>query len=70
MLLPGELDAAFEIARAIDGVRGWRFKSLSTALAELEGYSEESDDDCSSALKALRNAENLGVGMIFGERGG
>lgn len=68
VLIPGDVDPAFQIAREIDGVSGWRFKSLTTALEELEGYSEESGDDCAAALKILRQADNLRVGVIFGER--
>ncbi len=69
VLIPGDVDPKFQIARGIDGVRGWRFKSLTSALGELQGYSEESGDDCGGALRILRQADNLRVGVIFGERG-
>lgn len=70
MLVPGEVAKPYRIARGVPGVEGWRVKSLDVAIAELEGHCEENGISCVDVLAVMRRAEELGAGMVFGERAG
>lgn len=68
VLMPGDCDSKFQIARRIPGVEGWSFKSLSVALAEVEEHCQDTRTTAADVIRCLQRAENLFVGVIFGER--
>lgn len=68
VLVPGEVAKPYRIARQVPGVDGWHVKSLDIAIAEVEGHCEENGISCVDVLTVMRRAEELRVGIIFGER--
>lgn len=69
MLVPETTEPAFGVARAVEGVPGWRVKSLEVALAEVAGYCEETGASADELLSVLARAQELCVGVVVGERG-
>lgn len=69
VLVPGSRDPRFAHATAVDGVPGWRFRSLDAAHAALKGEREALGHEAEPhTLSHLRRAAALSVVVVFGER--